>query len=197
VYFAKVCADRDRVTRQRPSILASYKIKEVPTIIVENRILPGLDAFRWLANRLENSTTTVNSMATRHNKNSENVRNSVPNPEDVRAANDIGFANTLEGFSMNNSSSFSDNCVQLSNMNDIKINTPDESDEVEKTSNFVLRDDNITAVAINTPITSASDVRRPKVGLKKDLLKTKQMDSQYNKLMQEREEAVKRPRVRI
>jgi len=197
VYFAKVCADRDRVTRQRPALLSTYKIKEVPTIIVENRVLPGLDAFRWLANRLENSATTVNSMATRHNKNPENVRNSVPNPEDIRAANDVGFSNTLEGFAMNSVSGFSDNCVQLSNMNDTRINTPDESDDVQKTSNFILQDDNITAVAINTPVTAASDVRRPKVGLKKDLLKTKQLDSQYNKLMKEREVGAPRPPVRM
>jgi hypothetical protein len=196
-YFAKVCADRDRSTGQRPTLLSTYKIKEVPTIIVENKSLPGLEAFKWLANRLENSTTAVNSMATRHNKNPENVRNSIPNPEDLRAANDVGFSNTLEGFSMNSVSSFSDNCVQLSSMGDTRINTPDESDEVQKTSNFILRDDNITAVAINTPVTSASDVRRPKVGLKKDLLKKKQLDNQYNKLMKEREDAAPRPPIRM
>jgi hypothetical protein len=203
MYFVKIPVDRDRRTNQRPEHVAAYGIKEVPTIIIENTALAGINAFKWLVNRLENSATAVSSVSTRQNKvTNPDYPNLGPenSAEPIRAANAMGNedqnANGPQAFSLTDSSTNS-NFLQLSDMSDTTIYTPDESEDIQKSGNFILKNDNITAQAITTPYPQQNDPNKPRLTVRKDALKEKQLDNQYNKLLEERQMSMPVPPTRM
>jgi len=210
IYFVKISADRDRRTGQRPEPVSAYGIKEVPTIIVENSALVGIDAFRWLANRLENASTSVTSVSTRQNKvtnpnypglsaegNAESTRVRPVNAG-LSDAEGGGSGNAQDGglqpYSLSDNNS---NFLQISDNSDTTIYTPDESDNIQKMGNFVLKNDNITAQAMNTNYPTNDDPNKPRITVKKDLLKAKQSDNLYNKLLEERAAMTPMPPMRM
>lgn len=174
-FFVKICVDKDHKTGQRPPILSKYKITEVPTIIVENRKLPGYSAFKWLHTRIENSQDKVNSLPSRQNKQVVNTKNLAAQKKEPE----------IEPYFNGSSANFTDSCVQIGDVSSEKINTPGEEEEVDK-GTFTLQDDDITATAMNTEMKVQSSVS-------KDKLKTKQFDNDYNKLLQERDLTTPKP----
>ncbi len=180
-FFVKICVDKDQAGK-RPVILSKYKVVEVPTIIVENRKLPGYAAFKWLHTRIENSHTTVNSLPSRQNKQSVN-------PQTLPQRNQVQ-EDVIEPFS-SGASAFLDNCLQVGDMTSTKIHTPKEEEDVDK-GTFTMNDDLITANAMEYQRGDVSSTT-----IKKDRLKSKQFENEYNRLLQERDACVSQPKPRF
>jgi hypothetical protein len=162
-FFAKVCVDIQKNTGQRPPIVAKYNIKEVPSIIVENKRLAGRDAFMWLKMRIENSQEpAMNSVQSRDTRPQINQRFTAK--EEPQPFSETGGI----------SSNFADNHLFIGDVSDNKIFTPQNDDEVSKESKYKLKDESISQGIVEESSKS------------RDLLKTKQFDNEYNKLLQER-----------
>jgi thiol-disulfide isomerase/thioredoxin len=180
-FFNKVCVDKDRSGR-RPPIMKKFRIKEVPSIVIEGSVLSDLVAFKWLSGKIENTkitskgphitTNQLVQMPSRQNKLEQNVNVTNANREN---------GNVLQAFDQTNC--FVDNCVSIDD-NGYRysgINTPDETGEIiGKETNFIMRDDQL-----NPQINIEND-KRLKITPKKDALKSKQFDNEYSKLMAER-----------
>lgn len=162
-FFAKVCVDRNPQTGQRPPVVAKYGITEVPSAIIENKRLAGRDAFMWLKNRIDNAQDpAMNSVQSRDTRPQINQRfTAKEEPEPFTQVGGI-------------SSNFADNHMFIGDASDNKIYTPQTDDEVDKKSKYELRDDSIAPGIVEESVKS------------RDLLKTKQFDNEYNKLLQER-----------
>lgn len=77
-YFNPVCVDKKN--GKRDDLVFKYKIKEVPTIIVDSRYYVGKDCFAWLSSKIKDVNSQVSSHNTRNNKtilspNSNNTGN--------------------------------------------------------------------------------------------------------------------------
>lgn len=66
-FFQEISVDKQKNGR-RPEIVFTYGIKEVPTIIVDETVYVGKDAFKWLARKIKNLNHAVSSQSTRMNK---------------------------------------------------------------------------------------------------------------------------------
>jgi hypothetical protein len=166
-FFSKIPVDKN-INGERPKIIYQYNITDVPTIIVNNTKLVGIDAFKWLDKKLEG----VNTMHTRNNKNNLN---------DIKLHNDPKSDNTIMPFSPVNSKSF----INITDINTAIYTSNDDS--VDRNDNkFILQDDNITSTAINTPQRNNDNVRMPSINVKKDSLKQKQLTNEFNKILEER-----------
>ena len=172
-FFYRIPVDKDS-NGLRPEQIYKYKIDEVPTIIVDNSKLSGIHAFRWLQSRSKQNT----SIQTRQHKiqMSPSEKNKIPNQSQ---SGPLPFNKSNNDF--------------LS-VDDVNVPLPDiveESDpRIQNRShpNFILSDDNI----IQTPITTDNQKYD-----KNDSLKSKQLDNEYNKLLQDRESSVSQPIQRI
>lgn len=65
-YFRYISVDKKQ--GKRDPLVTKYKIKEVPTIIVDGRIYVGKYAFKWLEEKIKNVNISVSSQSTRMNK---------------------------------------------------------------------------------------------------------------------------------
>lgn len=187
-FFVKISVEKDPKTNQRPQILNKYGVIEVPTIIVENKKLAGYSAFKWLHSRIENSQDQVNSLSSRQNKQTI----------DMQQLNQQKQENTIEPFYTGTTVNLTDNCVQLGDTDTQQIYTPSQDEEVSRENNFKLQDDNLTSVAINTNVDlSNNDDYLPTKSITKDKLKSKQIENEYSKLIQERDTMIPKPVPRI
>lgn len=119
--------DVAKVNGNYPPIVKKYKIKEVPTAIIDGQMYVGQQAFKWLEKKIKNINHTISSQDTRANKT----------PVISGYSPDINSAGLAEDDNFSGNSLFAPlNSYQ-------KINTPDAEKEYERTP-FVLQNDNIT-----------------------------------------------------
>lgn len=153
-YFETVSVDKQN--GKRHPFVSKYNIKEVPSIIVNQRVYTGKEAFKWLESKIKNSNTTLPIEDTRKNK--------IPSISGYTP--DILSMNLTEPVS-----NFDGN----SNYSSLKINhriqTPVESDKVEKPT-FILPQDSITGNIDN------QEIKKPN---KDDIMK-----KEYELLQQQR-----------
>jgi glutaredoxin-related protein len=146
-----------KVNKKYPPIVKKYNIKEVPTILVDSELLVGVDAFKWLENKIKNINHQISSQNTRMNKTpviggySEDISSCSVGGEIPVAIGTNSFASIFSSQ---------------------KIETPNEDEEYQKSS-FVLPSDNIT----NGQSGTKDD--RPD--------RTSKMESDYERLLKERE----------
>jgi hypothetical protein len=158
-FCAKICVDKDESNR-RHNFVTRYNITEVPSMIVENQVLPGKSAFDWLSSKSEGTP----SIDTRMNKVKGNIKdlNTCKNIDVVGADDDI----------------FKCSFVYLSNPQ-VSINTPEEGSDITNIRGKVnITDDNLMTETSTKKFTIS----------KKDSLKSKQFENKYNKMMEERSE---------
>jgi hypothetical protein len=173
IYFSKINVDKNKQGK-RPKIMYDYKISEVPSIIINNQILVGVKAFKWLQYRLQQGTPNT-PMDSRANKNEINIPGSVGNDH-----------KKVEAYTNNNGigSNFADNFFTIGDTEDSGIYTPEETNEIfEKTSNIQLNPVGITG--IYTEANKQEDLTIEKMQ-NRDQLKSKQIDNAYTKMMAER-----------
>lgn len=71
----------DKVNKKRPDIVKNYNIKEVPTIIVDNKTYVGRQAFKWLNAKISAYNLGISSQDTRVNKPRERPINAFNNEQ--------------------------------------------------------------------------------------------------------------------
>lgn len=175
LYIVRICVDKDS-NGERPKQVKSYGITEVPTIIVDNNRLAGIDAFTWLKRKVE-TDDTVTTTHTRLNKSNLNeIKNEQKNEQ---ISGPIPFDNNF-------SNNFSGGLVDLNNINKGIPTSNDENIDKNSVGRFNLQDDNITSMVMNTKKKVMNDSHLPTISVKKDNLKMKQMNNEYNKMLQER-----------
>ena len=116
-----------KVNKKYPPIVKKYKIKEVPTILVDGELLVGVNAFKWLESKIKNINHQVSSQNTRMNKT----------PVVGGYAADLTSSPLTGDAPVIGTNSFS------SIFSSQKIETPNEDEDYQKSS-FVLPSDNIT-----------------------------------------------------
>ena len=164
-FFAKICVDKLQGESKRPPIVYKYDVKEVPTIIVENRKLSGREAFSWLKSRIENSQQTLPSVGSRDVKPEINQR--------FTGDESTGVKPFFDGASPG---SFSESFMIIGDVHDTSIITAETDDDINKKSKYGISD---------IPIIPVCD-KGQESGSQSDSLKTKQFDNEYNRLLQER-----------
>lgn len=185
--------DKDQYGR-RPQTVHKYGITEVPTIIVDNQKLVGLQAFAWLQKRIESSQDAPQQFHSRQNKQPVNIK-------DIAAQQGNSTHQGPSAFEPQNDlcPGIGSNCVDVSTGNNgiIIVDDEDEDKISAMKGNLILHDDNITEHIINTPIerSHTSDPQRgPKsISTNKDKLKSKQLDNAYNKMLAERDIGIPQP----
>ena len=151
-----ICVDKNS-KGQRPVEIKKYNILEVPTVISSARILPGIQAFEWLAEKIKtNNSSTENTSPIDHRVSLQGIEQS-------------GL--------LNNSSSGAGLSEPLSIFGNKPF--PPEGD-MEKSDTFILHDDNLSPVKNSKEDFGDSNNNR-------DSLKAKQFDNAYNKLLTERQ----------
>lgn len=132
-FFKKVCVDS---REGREFAISKYSIKKVPTIIVNDQIIDGVNALQWLQKKVKASATS--SMSTRQNKESY----SRPQGQGQTVSVVGGYVPNSSFDSVGGSAEF----VMSSHAGlrgTHSIITPSEDSEVQK-STFILPSDNIT-----------------------------------------------------
>jgi hypothetical protein len=183
--------DKDQHGR-RPQTVRKYGITEVPTIIVDNQKLVGMQAFVWLQKRIEVSQESPQQFHSRQNKQPVNIK-------DISTVGAGAQAAPTAFIPMDNfGSGLGSNCLDVS-AGDNGVVLVDDNDEDKMQAlrgNLILHDDNITANTINTPVERQdSDPHRgpQSISTNKDKLKSKQMDNAYNKMLAERDLGIQQP----
>ena len=179
--FAKICVDRD-ASGNRPKSIYNYNIKRVPTIIVENEKLYGFNAFKWLQNIIKSYETSINPISTHTNKQPINI-------SQMHNNNNDNTKTTIQPMSSSLYPNITDSSVQLhKNNNKIYNNNNHKSDE-KPPCNWMMLDDNITSIAMDKSLLNNRSNVMSGISTK-DKLKSKQLDNEFNKLKQEREQSV-------
>lgn len=189
--------DKDQYGR-RPQTVNKYNITEVPTMIVDNQKLIGMQAFAWLQKRIESSQDAPQQFHSRQNKQPINIKDIAAEQGNSSGSN---FGNQAPAAFVpldNLSPGLGSNCVDVSTGNNgiVLVDDEDEDKMNALRGNLILHDDNITAHIINTPIQKEdSDYSRgPKtMSTNKDKLKSKQLDNAYNKMLAERDIGIQQP----
>ena len=176
LYIVRICVDKNEFG-ERPKQIKSYGITEVPTIIVDNNRLSGIDAFTWLKKTGE----TDDTLSTTHTRLNKSNLNEIKNEQ-----NNEQPGNGPLPFDNNFSNNFSSGLVDLNNINRGIPTSNDENIDKKTVGRFNLQDDNITSMVMNTKKRVVNDSHLPTISVKKDNLKMKQMNNEYNKMLQER-----------
>lgn len=125
-YFELVPVDKHNGKRHQ--FVTKYNIKEVPTIVVNQRVYSGKDAFKWLQSKIKTSSTSLPTESVRQNK-IPHISGYIPE------TSSMGLSGSESAFDGN-----SQFCALDINP---RIQTPAESENIEK-SQFVLPSDMIT-----------------------------------------------------
>lgn len=156
-FFIKILVDVNPQTNRRPDLVYNYGIKEVPTIIIDENILPGVEAFNWLKKAIEYENPA--SISSRQNKPRESLKEYSSSQEN---------GNKVKEFEVRK---FGDSCFELQQTGDGGFNIPSNS---------------ITQQNLQELNVKKEGNRLPSINVKKDSLKTKQCNNAYNKLLEER-----------
>lgn len=195
-YFMRISVNKDEYGNRSP-LLKKYNIERIPTIVVDNVVYTGIDAFTWLSNRCNEESNKKqvsgvprqnDNMATRNNRMDENVNNYVEKEEkntNYTAYNEY-HANTLNA-------NITDNCLMIkSNVltdQDLTENFSDD-DYLQKT-NFILPNETITGIE-NLKGEDANELPQP-INYKRDELKKKQHNTLLQRMKNEREKQTPQP----
>jgi len=167
MYFDKICVDK--IGRKHPFI-ERFGIKEVPSIIIDNKVLSDIPAFKWLENRLQ-TVNRVTAMPSRNNK--------TPNINATKANMDNGTE--ISAYNQGGMKNFTDNCISVNeDQSNCSIYTPEETNESVDRHNII----NLPSNTIN--FDSPIDDKRLNVKTKHDSLKKKQVENEYQKMVNER-----------
>lgn len=185
--------DKDQYGR-RPQTVNKYGITEVPTIIVDNQKLVGMQAFSWLQKRIESSQDSPENFDSRQNKQPINIKH-IGSEQNVNGNKSPTAFMPQDTFSPQLGS----NCVDVSAENtgiNISYDEDDEDKLNASRNNLKLHDDNITEYIINTPLEKdkKDHLGGPKsISTNKDKLKSKQLDNAFNKMLAERDIGIQQP----
>ncbi len=124
-YFQMVSVDK--VNGARHPFVSKYNVREVPAIIVNQRVYTGKEAFKWLQSKIKNANTSVPTQSVRQNK-IPHISGFTPESSSMGFADNDNFDGTSQYCSLKVNP---------------RISTPAESENVEK-SQFVLPQDTIT-----------------------------------------------------
>jgi hypothetical protein len=152
-YFEMVSVDK--VDGQRHPFVAKYNIKEVPSIIVDQRIYSGKESFKWLQSKIKNANNAVPTQSVRQNK--------IPHIS--------AYTPELSSLGIGEEQAFDGNSRYCALGLNNRIETPGESENVSK-STFVLPQDTITGNLETKDVSGKNE--------KSDLLKM-----EYEKLQQQ------------
>jgi hypothetical protein len=118
----------DKQNGKRHPFISKYNIKEIPTIIVNQRVYVGKEAFKWLQSKIKSSNTSLPVESVRQNK--------IPQIS--------GYVPDISSMALESSdSNFDGNSTYCSLDVNYHIETPKETENVEKTQ-FILPSDSIT-----------------------------------------------------
>lgn len=180
IYFTKICIDK--IKGKRPPIVAKFGIREVPSIIIDNKLLAGLSAFTWLESKVgdpKSGNPKFNDpMQTRMNKTENHINPSTANRDNDEAVNPY--------YGHNISNSIADNCVGIND--DTSIYSIQENGDLIDSSKF-----NTKGVQLQqAPITGNMDIenftnQQNNIPVKRDKLKQNQLDNRYHQLQRQRE----------
>ena len=126
--FIKICIDK--INGKRPEIINKIGIKEVPSLIIDNKVISGKMAFQWLKNSIEHQ----------------------PQPK-----NETQGVQPWGGGGVSNGSFLSgndDNFLIVGNANDTKIFTPDNDQDAVKSKSFTMVSDRLV---VNPPSDSKQE----------------------------------------
>ena len=115
--FIKISVDKKNGVR--PAIISKMGIKEVPSLVIDNKVISGKAAFQWLKKIVE--------------QESQNT----PEPRGVQPWGGNGVSN---GSFLSGSN---DNFLVLGNETDTRIVTPDNDQAVIKTNSFAMVSDRL------------------------------------------------------
>ncbi len=124
-YFEMVSVDK--TNGKRHPFVSKYNVKEVPTIIVNQRVYSGKEAFKWLQSKIKTSNTTLPTQSVRQNK-IPHISGYMPEIASMGLASNDNFDGTSQYCSLSVNP---------------RISTPGETENVEK-SQFILPQDTIT-----------------------------------------------------
>lgn len=175
-FFVKICVDKNQSTGKRHELVARYKVVEVPSILVENRLLAGRSAFGWLKSRIDRVSQEPPGKFY-PGEESRNIRPEV----NTRTSGTREMTASQEGirpfFEGGVSGGITESCVIIGDTSDNSIYTPQDDSEVSRESKFGLKSDCL--IPGQTENNEKSSV--------KDSLKSKQFENEYNRLLQERQ----------
>lgn len=197
-YFTFISVDRDPRTGQRHTSVSKFQITAVPSIFVNDQMYVGQKALLWLKKMITDmGIKGPPSMDTRQNREGHEA-----NP--VRMGHDEG--EELVGYDPNG-----DNMLSIdTNLDDTRINYITEDgnshrQDVEGTYQIqhqsilpsdIARDLDIKLLREGgTGGGRESTERRQRTGLKTDALKSKQQESEYQKLCNLRDQEVPKQRM--
>lgn len=174
-FFVKICVDKNQDTGKRHELVSRYRVVEVPSIIIESKLLAGREAFGWLKSRIDKISQDPPGKfhpgeESRNKKPTVNMRNSGKASEE-----ESGVKPFFDGIN----GGIIDNCVVVGDTFDTTIYTPQDDSDVSRTSKFELQSDSI----LGGPGVGGSEEKSSA----KDSLKTKQFENEYNRLLQERQ----------
>lgn len=124
-YFQMVSVDKINGTRH--PFVSKYNIREVPTVIVDQRVYAGKEAFKWLQSKIKNANTSIPSQSVRQNK-IPSISGFIPETSSMGFADNDNFDGTSQYCSLKVNP---------------RISTPAESENIEKPQ-FILPQDTIT-----------------------------------------------------
>ena len=182
--FIGVCVDKNRATGLRDERVMKFNVKEVPSIITNNKLLSGNEAFKWIYKIIE------------FNNEKQEDRHIPDNNTPSRAVTANSEVKPLLSFDSFSSSmtNITDSCVNIDNGiigETEKIITYKDGETFDR-GTIKLVDDCITGEKNNTTVKTSSSS-----GMKnKDSLKSKQFDNAYNKMLMDRENNIPQPPVR-
>lgn len=173
--FNKICVDRDS-SGKRPKIITQYNISRIPSIIINGDLLTDINAFKWLDTKINNIESVP-----RPNDPMPSRMNKIENIKDY-SDNKVLLPYDGEG-GVNN---ITDNCVSVSNNHDSFIEYPEDNGEFitdRHNPGFIMKDDNLHLIDAEM----VSD-KRMHTSTKKDTLKLKQYNNEYEKILAERKQ---------
>jgi hypothetical protein len=175
-FFVKICVDKSQSTGKRHELVSRYRVSEVPSIVVEGKLLAGREAFGWLKSRIDR----VSQEPPGKFYPGEESRNNRPEIN-IRTSGSREMTNMQESirpfFEGGTSGGIADSCVVIGDTGDTSIYTPQDDSEVSRESKFGLKSDCLIP---------GPDVSEEKSSVK-DSLKSKQFENEYNRLLQERQ----------
>lgn len=148
----------DKINGKRHPFVSKYNIKEVPSIIVDQRIYTGKESFKWLQTKIKNSNSAVPSESVRQNK--------IPHIS--------GYMPEMSSMGLSGETPFDGTSRYCSLDLDNRIETPGEDENVTK-SKFLLPQDTITG-----------NIKSQDTSKKND--KSDAMKAEYDRLEKERTE---------
>lgn len=195
-YFTFISVDRDQRTGQRHTAVSKFQIKAVPSIFVNDQMYVGQKALLWLKKMITDmGINGPPSTSTRQNREGHEA-----NP--VRMGHDEG---ELVGYDSNG-----DNMLSIdTNLDDTRINYITEDGNCHRDEGtYQIQHQPILPTEVSRELDikllreggtgggrESNGGRKQRTGLKTDALKSKQQESEYDRLVKLRNQEVPKQRM--